>query len=70
MKYEDNKAKIRIVQMAQSRWEIQTRHGYILKGDITVSTAHDAELYVKNYLSSFLCWEYEVIPLKGTHESE
>lgn len=64
MKHIDNEATIKIVQKSQSRWEIQTRHGYVLKADITLSTTHDAEVYVKGYLSSFLNWNYEVVPLE------
>lgn len=64
MKLLDNEATVLMVQISQSRWEIQTRNGFVLQGDITVSTNHEAEDAVKRYISSYLCWNYKMVPLK------
>lgn len=64
MKHIDNEAKVRMVQVSKHRWEIQTRHGYVLQGDITVSSPTEAEFFVKNYISSFPAWNYTVEPLE------
>ncbi len=63
MKPIDNEATVKMVQVSKHRWEIQTRHGYVLKGDITVSNPMEAEFYVKNYISSYPAWKYTVEPL-------
>lgn len=63
MKPIDNEASVRMVQVSKHRWEIQTRHGYVLKADITVSNPREAEMFVKNYISSYPTWKYTIEPL-------
>lgn len=63
MKRIDNEATVRIVQKSQVNWEIQTRSGHVLVPNITLSRPSDAEIYVKGYISSFQCWNYEVVPI-------
>lgn len=63
MRYIDNEAHIFIIQETQHRWRIETRGGFILQGDIFLDSNSQAEDYIKNYLSSYLCWSHEVIPL-------
>lgn len=64
MKYIDNEALVKMVEVNYGRWEIQTRRGYVIKGEIYVGTKTEAEDYIKRYLSSYLCWNYELIPMK------
>lgn len=64
MKPIDNEAEVKMVQVSRHRWEIQTQHGYVLKADITVSNPMEAEMFVKNYISSYLAWSYVVQPIK------
>lgn len=60
----DNEAVVRMVQLSRGCWEIQTRHGYVLKGDLQFGSKTEAEGYVRAYLSSFQCWNYELVPLR------
>jgi hypothetical protein len=48
--------------MTKFRWQLESSKGHIIKNDIFLSTRLEAENYVKNYVSSFTNWDYEVIP--------
>jgi hypothetical protein len=64
MKYLDNEAEVRIVQTSKNRWQIETQSGFILQSDITVSSPREAENFIKDYISSYRCWTYKVVPLE------
>lgn len=55
-----------MLQVSQVNWKIVAVKGHTLVEDITVNSPKQAEEYVKNYISSFFNWTYEVIPLGGT----
>lgn len=54
---------VRMVQDMPAKWHIVSNSGIILQRGITVGTIHDAEQYVRAYVSSFNDWTYEVVPL-------
>ena len=59
---DSNDSSVSIVQMTKFRWQLESSKGHIIKNDIFLSTRLEAENYVKNYVSSFTNWDYEVIP--------
>lgn len=55
---------IKMIQNSQHKWEIRsTQKNTLLQGDLNISNVDEAELYVKNYCTSFMNWTYEVVPL-------
>jgi len=52
-----------MVQISKCKWQIRSHRGTILVNSITIGNPIDAEEYVKNYISSFLDWTYNVIPI-------
>lgn len=52
--------KVFMVQVYDFKWRIINERGVILCDDIQVPR-HEAELYVRNWVSSFHGWTYEVI---------
>lgn len=57
-------SKLKIVQQSQVNWQIQTPSGHVLQRDITIASPHEAERFIKGYISSFTNWTYEVVPIK------
>jgi hypothetical protein len=55
---------VRMVQESQCRWTLYSPKGHVLQHDITVSNVIDATRFVKNYVSSFQSWTYDVVPMK------
>lgn len=55
--------KFKIVQQSQVNWQVQSPTGIILQKDITISSSHDAEVFIRGYVSSFHNGSYEVVPL-------
>lgn len=54
--------KVLMVQTYGYRWKITTVDGKVITDDILIP-AHQAEDYVRAWVSSFQSWTYEVIPL-------
>lgn len=48
-------------QMTRNRWRIESWQGKILLDDIILTTAYDAEMFIKAYISSFPSWGYILI---------
>lgn len=56
--------KVKIVQETKHRWRIENAEGLTILKDLTLESAYRAEEYIKNYISSFIAYNYEVVPLK------
>lgn len=56
--------KVLMVQDAAARWHIESTDGKIIRDNLTMSSASEAEEFVRSYVSSFRCWTYE-LKLKG-----
>lgn len=56
--------KLKIVQNSQVNWHVQSPNGTILQKDITIASHYDAERFIKNYVSSFTNWGWEVVPME------
>ncbi len=54
--------EVKMIQRSKQRWDIVAPKGHILLEGIVVGTRHEAEEFVKKYVSSFLCWSYVIIP--------
>lgn len=54
---------VKIIQVSKCNWKIVSANGTVLQKDITISSKSQALEYVKNYISSFQAWTYQVIPL-------
>lgn len=52
-----------MVQLTPHRWKIETKDGFLLKEDIVVHSVREAEDYVRQYVSSFTDWGYNIITL-------
>jgi len=52
-----------MIQISQSDWQVRTETGVLMQKNVTVSSVHDATEFIKRYVSSFMGWEYEVIPM-------
>lgn len=63
MKYIDNEATVKMVQVSKSRWKLTTRSGHILAENLHIVSPREAEDYVKAYISCYHCWKYEIEPL-------
>lgn len=55
--------KVLMIQYHPMKWRIETESGFVLQYDISVEYFR-AEEYVRNWISSFSCWEYEMRPMK------
>jgi hypothetical protein len=55
---------VKMIQVFKCNWKIENLKGDTLKDNITVGTLYEAEQYVKAYVSSFMNWNYEMVPLK------
>lgn len=52
-----------MVQTSKHRWTIKSQKGYIIQDDLCFNNSAQAELYVKNYITSFQNWDYKMVPL-------
>lgn len=59
-----NDRLLRIVQISKHMWQLENSIGIVLTSDLTLESAYRAEEWIKNYISSFQCYNYEVTPLK------
>lgn len=50
-------------QTSRYNWDIVSKKGSILQADLSFKDAYQAEQYVKNYITSFQSWDYEMEPL-------
>lgn len=55
---------VRMVQVAPNRWNLVSSKGSIISEDVPLGSIRDAENWVKNYITSFIGWSYEIIPLQ------
>lgn len=53
-----------MVQIFAYKWQIQNEKGLVLCDDIQVPK-HQAEDYVRAWVSSFHCWNYVMKPLEA-----
>lgn len=60
--------KVKMVQMTQCNWRIETLSGSVMKADIMLGLQAEAEEYVRKYLTSFTDWSYEMVPLNNTNK--
>ncbi len=56
-------ATVYMIQVSVCKWRIETALGHVLQTDITIEDFR-AEDYVRNYVSSWANWSYEMRPLK------
>lgn len=59
----NSQPKVIMRQISRSRWEIRTDHGIVLRDEIMLGRIDEAEEYVKQYISSYPNWIYELKPL-------
>lgn len=52
-----------MVQLTPHNWQIRNQAGTVLQTDITAHSAYEAAEYAKRWVSSFSCWEYELVLL-------
>lgn len=55
---------MRIVETNRGRWQIENAKGDVIVYDLMIGSKVSAERYIKNYVSSFMNYNYEVVPLK------
>jgi hypothetical protein len=55
--------KVKMVQHSKHKWCIKTATDKVLQDDIVISSQFEAEEYVKKYISSFMGWTYDILPL-------
>lgn len=65
-----DKRLLRIVQVSKHMWQLENSKGTVLTSDLTLESTYRAEEWIKNYISSFHCYNYEVIPLKKEKKDE
>lgn len=54
---------MKIVEIFKGRWQVENSIGTVLVHDLPLGTAYAATDYIRNYVSSFMNYNYEVIPL-------
>jgi hypothetical protein len=52
-----------MIQLNNSLWQIKSSKGIVIADDIRINSVYQAEEFVKNYISSFQGWSYEVCPI-------
>ena len=55
---------VKMVQMSRYGWQIVSPKGFVLKDCIYLDNIDKAEEFIKNYISSFLNWTYEIKKLE------
>jgi hypothetical protein len=58
--------KVKMQQLTIYRWQIISMTGFIVQSDISFHNIEKAEEYVRNYVSSFVGWSYDLYPLEET----
>lgn len=53
-----------MVQVNQYTWEIRSYKGFVIQTGISLPNVTKAKEYVKNYITSFQGWEFELKLLK------
>jgi lipocalin len=61
--------KVKMVQSTPHKWQLLTQNGTLLKADITANDIFEAKEFVVRYISSFSCWDYEIIPLEDENRT-
>lgn len=59
-----DETRIIMRQLSRYGWQLVSPKGYVLQTDLYFNTLDKAEEYVKNYISSFLNWSYEIEQLE------
>jgi hypothetical protein len=54
---------VKMIQMSQYGWKIVSQKGNVLQEGIYFANLSKAEEYIKAYISSYLNWTYEMVPL-------
>lgn len=54
---------VNMVQISRYNWEIKSQSGNVVQSELYFHNNHQAEQYIKNYISSFSNWHYKLIPL-------
>lgn len=57
-----------MIQSLQHKWRIESEQGQILQEDLNMGSVDEAENYCRRYVSSFMDWSYEVVPLPPKQE--
>lgn len=52
-----------MVQSFDNRWQVKNSKGHIIADNIIIRAPYTAEEYIKNYVSSFINWNYKIISL-------
>lgn len=56
---------LRMVQVNKYSWVIESQEGHLMEGGIMLHSEKDALEYIKNYVSSFINWDYELVPMES-----
>lgn len=59
---------VKMIQHSKHKWCIKTDKGVVLQDEIVISSPFEAELYIKNYISSFQGWTYDIVNLDHKKE--
>lgn len=62
-------SKLIIRQLSKHRWEIVSPNGHIVMSDVMLQSPNEAKEFIKNYISSFINWSYEVQPMKVSNDT-
>ena len=54
---------MKIVEIFKGRWQVENAIGTVLVHDLPLGSKFRAEEYIRGYVSSFMNYNYEVIPL-------
>lgn len=60
-----DKVTVLMIEVLPNLWRIESDKGFILQDEIYCYGLHKAAEYVKNYVSSFSCWQYELKPMES-----
>ena len=55
---------IKMIQTSKYKWQLTTDNGIILLDGISLDNIYDANEYAENYVSSFIGWDFIVIPME------
>lgn len=58
-----DKRTLRIVQETANRWRVENEKGAVILDGLMLESQYRAEEFIKGYISSFLCFNYEVVTL-------
>lgn len=54
---------VKLVQRSPYQWELLSPKDTIIASDLAFASSYKAEEWVKNYISGFLGWTYEIVEL-------